>query len=150
MSHDAFLRSAEEIAVSLMAPHVRGVYEARLPSAAEVLATVISFLAQCDSTPITASTVTVQVGQNNAGTTPGMYSVFQQRATTAVCAVPRPRWSWAAWPLCRITCGGGPSARASTWPNCRRGHVRSCKTAVLMGPVLLECKLNIEFAGCNT
>ena len=36
MSHDAFLRSAEVVAVSLMAPHVRGVYEARLPLAAEV------------------------------------------------------------------------------------------------------------------
>ena len=39
-SHDAFLRSAEEIAVSLMAPHVRAVYEARLPSAVEVIAAV--------------------------------------------------------------------------------------------------------------
>ena len=36
MSHDDFLRSAEEVAVSLMAPHVHGVYEARLPLAAEV------------------------------------------------------------------------------------------------------------------
>ena len=38
MSHDAFLRSAEEIVVSLMAPHVHGVYEARLPLAAQVTA----------------------------------------------------------------------------------------------------------------
>ena len=35
MSNDTFLRSAPEVAVALMAKHVRGVFEARTPLAVE-------------------------------------------------------------------------------------------------------------------